>query len=92
MSWRLVGPKDLTTSPALSMDPDGKRLPDDDVHVPAAAPSQIARSMMRLMDKAQKAADGSAPAQVCDLRVLFSLDGDADVVWDLHTTSNEPAP
>ena len=90
MRWQLAGHRDLTTFRTPPMDPDTKRLSDDKVHVPAAAPSQMERSMMRLLDRAQKAADGSLPARVCGLQVVFSLDGDAAVTWEFGTPSDNP--
>ena len=74
------------------MDPDRERASDDDARVPAASPSHMERGMMRLLDRAQKAVDEGAPAQVCGLKVRFSLEGDADVVWDIRTSSEKPAP
>ena len=71
------------------MDPDTKRLSDDKVQVPAAAPSQMERSMMRLLDRAQKAADGSQPARVCGLQVVFSLDGAAAVTWEFGSSLDD---
>jgi hypothetical protein len=45
------------------------------------------RAMMRLLDEVQKVAEGSVPARVRGLTVVFSLAGDADVTWDI----SEPA-
>ena len=70
------------------MDPDRPRLPDDDIRVPAAAPSQMERSMMRLLDRAQQTADGRIMPLVSGLRVMFSLDGDAVVAWEFHGSSD----
>ena len=92
MSLRLARHRKLWIFPVLSMDPDMERASDDDGRVPAASPSHMERGMMRLLDRAQKAVDGSIPAQVCGLKVVFSLEGDADVAWDVRTIPREPMP
>ena len=68
------------------------RRPDDKAHVPAAAPSQMERDIVRLLERAQTTDDGSPRAQVCGLRVVFSLDGGAAVTWELTTFLNETDP
>jgi hypothetical protein len=49
------------------------------------------RGMMRVLAQAQKAVAGDAPPEVYGLRVLFSLEGDADVSWDIRASPDEPA-
>jgi hypothetical protein len=73
------------------MNPDVARMPGDDARVPAAPPSHMERAMVRLLDEARKSADGSPPARVCGLTVVFTLAGDADVTWDIRDPSGEPA-
>ena len=91
MGLRLAGHRDLPTSPVPSMSPNRASASDDDARVPAASPSHMERDMMRLLDKAQRTVEGSVPAQVCGLKVRFSLEGDADVVWDIRTSPEKPA-
>ena len=64
--------------------------PDDKTRVPAATPSRMERGMMEILAQAQKAAASDAPVQVCGLKVRFSLEGDAEVSWDIRASQPEP--
>ncbi len=48
--------------------------------------------MMQVLAQAQKAVVSDDPPQVYGLEVRFSLEGDADVVWDIRTSPEKPAP
>ncbi|MBL6459128.1 hypothetical protein JMJ55_27775 [Belnapia sp. T6] len=50
------------------------------------------RDMMEILAQAQKAAARNAPVQICGLKVRFSLEGDADVSWDIRPSPPEPGP
>jgi hypothetical protein len=65
---------------------------DDETRIPAASPNLMERGMMRLLAQVLKAAHSGTPIQVHGLRVLFSLEGDADVAWEVCTIPHEPAP
>lgn len=92
MSWRLAGPRDRTTSPALSMDPDPGKPADDALRIPAAAASLMERSMMQLLNKAQEVASGGSSSRVRGLMVVFSHEGHASVKWEFHGSSDEIDP
>jgi hypothetical protein len=49
------------------------------------------REMMRVLVRKQKTVVGDAHSRVCGLKVLFSLNGDADVSWDIHASPEKPA-
>ena len=63
---------------------------DADDHIPAAAIGYMESGMLKALEKAQRAIGSNTLSHVCGLRVLFTQEGDAEVLWDLRSSQTPP--